>query len=272
MFMNNGERERPVEPETVPASLADAVIGMSWARDTIGEAGAVVHRLYAPGRPTLYLKHGRGDVADEITTEMVRLRWLGRHTPAPDVRGFVSAADEAWLLMSAVPGRTAYQVLETEPDKQVEVVTALAEHLRTLHAIPADDCPFNSRHPLRLAHARRRMEAGEVDASDFDDEHDGWTPKQVWAEMTAPLPIEIDPVVTHGDYSLDNILLEQGRVTGLIDLGRVGTADRYQDLAVLWNCLGEFGEKLQAHLFTAYRIAEPDMRKLRFHLALDEFF
>ncbi len=272
MFMNDAEKETPVKPETVPASLADAVAGMSWARDAVGEAGAIVHRLHAPGRPTLYLKHGQGDVADDITAEMVRLRWFGRHTPSPDVRGFVSIVDEAWLLMSAVPGRTAYQVLKAEPEKRVETVTTLAQHLRALHAIPADQCFFNSQHPLRLKQARQRMEAGEVDASDFDDEHNGWTPEQVWSKLVSLLPLEPDPVVTHGDYSLDNVMIEHGRVTGTIDLGRVGIADRYQDLAVLWNCLGEFGEELQVHMFTAYGVAEPDLRKLRFHLALDEFF
>lgn len=203
---------------------------------------------------------------------MVRLRWFGQHIATPAVHAFVTTADEAWLLMSAIEGVTAYRLLEAEAGGRVEVVTALAEHLRLLHAIPADQCPFNSHYPLRLAEARRRMEAGVVDESDFDGEHRGWSPEQVWAELTGLLPIEPDPVVCHGDHSLDNILLAGGRVTGLIDLGRAGVADRYHDLAIIWNCLGEFGEPLQSHLFEAYGIDRPDLRKLRFHLALDEFF
>lgn len=270
--MKRLEREVPVEPLFVPPGLAEAVAGMEWARPAAGEAAAAVHRLYAPGRPTLYLKQGSGDAAEDIAAEMVRLRWLGRHTATPEMLGFVATPDEAWLLTSAVPGRTAFEVLETEPDRRAEIVTALAEHLRALHAVPAEECPFNSAHTLRLSEARKRMEAGEVDLGDFDPERAGWTAERVWAQMTAMLPIEPDPVVTHGDCSLDNILLEDGKVTGLIDLGRVGVADRYQDLAILWNGLGDFGAGLQARLFTAYGIAEPDIRKLRFHLALDEFF
>lgn len=270
--MSDEEREAPVAPQAVPASLAAAVEGMSWSRNLVGEAGATVHRLHAPGRPSLYLKHGRGDVAQDLIDEMVRLRWLARYTTVPALQGFVAIGDEAWLLMSALPGRTAYDLLEAEPDKQFEVVTLLAAHLRELHAIAIEDCPFNSAHSYRLAQARSRMEAGEVDESDFDDDHEGWTAAQVWDEMMGFLPIEADQVVTHGDFSLDNIMIEDGRVTGLIDLGRVGIADRYQDLAILWNCLDEFGEELQAHLLTAYGLAEPDMRKLDFHLALDEFF
>lgn len=265
-------REVAVDPVAPPAGLAEAVRGYEWARDTVGESGGAVYRLHAPGRETLYLKHGRGEVAGDVIDETARLRWLEGRSSAPLVRGFAPSLEEAWLLMTAVPGRTAYQWLEAEPDRRGEIVTAIAEHLRAFHSLPVDECPFDSGHRLRLAHARRMMEAGLVDASDFGEEHTGWTPRRVWDEMLGLLPIETDPVVTHGDYSLDNILLEDGRVAGCVDMGRLGVADRYQDLAILRDCLGEFDAGLQARLFDAYGIAEPDPRKLRFHLALDEFF
>lgn len=63
--------------------------------------------------------------------------------------------------------------------------------------------------------------------------------------MQGLLPLASDPVVTHGDYSLDNLLPHEGDVVGCIDAGRVGIADRYQDVAILWNCVGEFGTALQ---------------------------
>lgn len=269
--MNILERERATEPVAVPPSLTPFVEGMLWARNTVGEAGAVVHRLHAPGRSSLYLKHGHGSVTQDLTDEMARMRWLARHASVPELRGFVATGNEAWLLMSAMPGRTAYDLLEAEPCKRSAIVKAIATHLRQLHALPVEECPFNSAHTLRLAAARSRMDAGEIDISDFDEERAGWTAAQVWAEMNTLLPMEADPVVTHGDYSLDNILLEGGLVTGMIDLGRVGIADRYQDLAILANCLREFGDDLQEQLFAAYGIAQPDECKLRFHLMLDEF-
>jgi aminoglycoside 3'-phosphotransferase-1 len=125
---------------------------------------------------------------------------------------------------------------------------------------------------LRLAHARRRLDAGLIDADDFDDARAGWTPAQVWAAMQALLPLRAERVVTHGDYSLDNILLDaQGQVTGIIDVGKAGIADPYRDLAILWNCLSEFGAELQQALLTAYA-TELDLDRLTFHLYLDECF
>ena len=90
--------------------------------------------------------------------------------------------------------------------------------------------------------------------------------------MQALLPLDPDPVVTHGDYSLDNLLLRDGQVVGCIDASRVGVADRYQDLAIMWNCLGEFGAPLQERFMRSYGIADIDQGKLTLHLLLDELF
>jgi aminoglycoside 3'-phosphotransferase-1 len=265
------EREQPARPIDLPASLAPLVQGYEWFRNTVGEAGAAVYRLHKAGAPALYLKHGRGAVAGDLIDEMVRLRWLASHIPVPEVRHFLAARDESWLLMTALPGKTAYQLL-AEPHGAPAVIDAVAGFLRRLHAIPAEHCPFNADHRLRLAQARDRIDAGLVDTDDFDAARAGWTAEQVWDEMLLLLPLSPDPVVTHGDFSLDNILIEQGRIAGLIDVGRAGVADRYQDLAILCNCLDEFDEGLGPRFFAAYGIPAPDERKLRFHLALDECF
>lgn len=63
-----------------------------------------------------------------------------------------------------------------------------------------------------------------------------------------------------------------GQEIGCVDAARVGIDDRYQNLAILWNSLGEFGPALQDQLFEQYGIADPDRRKLEFHLMLDELF
>ena len=264
-------REVAAVPPAMPEPIASAVAGYRWARDTVGESGAAVYRLHASDRPTLFLKHGTGDVAAAVADEAARLAWLAAHLPVPEVVGFVAGRD-AWLLTAALPGRTAYQRLAEEPESRVATVDALTDLLRRLHALPVGRCPFDSGHELRLAHARQRLIAGEVDADDFGAEHAGWSPEQVWEEMVGLLPLAADPVVTHGDYSLDNILLGDGGTCGCIDVGLAGVADRYQDIAILWHSLAEFGAEWQQRFLHGYGIAEPDMARLRFHLCLDEFF
>jgi len=267
------DREHPCAAPAVPATLAARLDGYQWARDAVGESGGAVYRLHGKaGAPDLYLKHGGADVADLIGDEMVRLRWLGNHVPAPRVEGFVDTGGEAWLLMSAMPGKTAWQLMDAQPALRPAVVDALAAFLRRLHAIPVDSCPYTGEHAYRLRTARARIDAGLVEEEDFDEEREGWTAEQVWEAMQALLPLAPDRVVTHGDYSLDNLLIEGSEVVGCIDAGRVGIAERYQDLAIMWNCLGEFDAACQQRFLRAYGVKEVDQDRLAFHLMLDELF
>jgi aminoglycoside 3'-phosphotransferase I len=218
------------------------------------------------------LKYGHGDYAADVTDEAARLRWLVGRVPAPEVIGSADENDNAWLVMTAVAGQTAYQMLKLTPEFHGEIVDALASFLRTFHQVPIADCPFDSGLELRLALARQRLEAGLVDSDDFDEERIGLSQQQVWDRMVALLPIANDLVVTHGDFSLDNPIFDREKLSGCVDVGRVGVADRYQDIAILWNSLGEFGGALQQRFLESYGITELDCNKLQLHLMLDEFF
>lgn len=271
--MSDDGREQACEAAAVPVTLSSDLEGYEWARDEVGQSGGAVYRLHSkPGAPDLFLKYGKDAVADDVTDEMGRLRWLAGHLPVPAVVQFIRTSDEAWLLMTAVHGKTAHQALESNPDARPAIVDALATFLRRWHAIPVSECPFNSNHALRLLRARERIDAGLIEVDDFDEEREGWTAEQVWEVMHGLLPFTPDPVVTHGDFSLDNLLIRHGSVVGCIDVGRTGIADRYQDLAILWNSVGEFGSSLQDRLLRHYGEPDPDHRKLQFHLMLDELF
>lgn len=269
----NVDREESCAALPMPAGESAELIGYQWARNNVGESGGAVYRLYGkPGAPDLFLKHGGNAVAHDLADEMVRLRWMADRIAVPAVTHFVTVPGEAWLLMTALPGKTAYQALEAQPEGGMAIVDELADFLRRLHAIPVGECPFTSDHRYRLGLARKRIDAGLIEEDDFDEEREGWTAEQVWQAMHRLLPFPPDPVVTHGDFSLDNLLMVDGKVIGCIDTGRVGIADRYQDLAILWNCLGEFGKELQVRFLERYGISNLDHSKMQFHLMLDELF
>lgn len=257
----------------LPASLRERLEGYDLVPDETGESDADVFRLRgASGQPDLFLKHAEGGAADDLTEEMSRLRWLRTYLPVPEVVSFIRDRETAWLLTTALEGSSAYDVLESAPARREAVVDALACFMLRLHAIPAERCPFNSQFPLRLHRARQRIDDGLVDTDDFDDEREGWTAQQVWTAIHEHNLPGSAPVVTHGDFSLDNILIIGDEVSGCIDVGRLGIADRYQDLAILWNCLGEFGPELQERLFRQYGLPAADKDLLDLHLLLDELF
>jgi len=271
----DGEREIPARrPRGLPAALAPHLRGRSWFRDRVGESGCAVWRLARPGAPDLYLKRGRGPHARDAGDEADRLEWARGRLPVPALLARVSVADAAWMLTTALPGPTTYQGMQVaDAAGRVALARSAARILARVHALRAADCPFDASAPVRLTAARARLEAGLIGEDEFDAERAGWTGRQLWDAMQDLLPLPADePVVTHGDYSLDNLLIDGGEVTGLIDLGRLGRADRYQDLAILWNCLREFGDEVADAALAEYGAHPPDERRMRFHLMLDECF
>lgn len=268
------DRYRACSPIPVPASLLTETDGLLWCRDLVGESGSEVFCLTdGDGHPLLYLKHGCGPQASDVIDEFARLHWLQGRIEVPAIVSFQSMEEDAWLLTTAVAGTTAYELLDQGDQTTAHaVVDALADYLRRLHAIAPSDCPFNAGHPFRLARAKTRMEQGLVDEDDFDEQRLGQTPEALWKRLSILVPDGSDQVVTHGDYSLDNLIFPPDGPLRCIDVGRLGLADRYQDIAIAWNCLGEFGADLQRRFLGRYGIDALDERRLEFHLTLDEFF
>ena len=72
----------------------------------------------------------------------------------------------------------------------------------------------------------------------------------------------------HGDYCPPNMLLEGGRVTGYVDLGELGAADRWWDIAVgAWSVGWNFGDSLEPLFYESYGIT-PDPDRIRFYRLL----
>ena len=60
--------------------------------------------------------------------------------------------------------------------------------------------------------------------------------RRLWAELRE-LPREDPDVMTHGDLIPGNLLVEGGRLTGVIDVGGLGPADPALDLVAAWHLL-----------------------------------
>ena len=77
-------------------------------------------------------------------------------------------------------------------------------------------------------------------------------------------------MVCHGDYCPPNALLMDGAVTGYVDLGELGVADRWRDIAVGgWSVGWNFGPEYEPLFYESYGI-EPHAERMAFYRLLWE--
>lgn len=204
----------------VPEPIAHLAAGRPLVPVWVNAVGGKTFRVGGDGRADTadeYLKWVPRPYTVWVDAEAERLRWAGRWLRVPEVLDHGDDDDGAWLRTRAVPGWSA--VDPRWRDDPRTAVVAIAEGLRALHdALPVAACPFDWSAAMRLD---RALAAG------------------VDVDRIGPAP-EVDLlVVCHGDACSPNTLLgADGRWIGHVDLGSLGVADRWADIAVATMALG----------------------------------
>lgn len=241
----------PRGDERLPAWLAERLSARRAECVWHNEAGGLTFRLDADSgdgappsaardvRDVRYVKWAPPGCAQRFVAEAERLRWAAGFAVVPRVLD--AAADGTWLVTAALPGASAVAAhWLARPERAVR---GIGRGLRALHeALPVADCPFDWGVATRLGATTARVaEAAPIDRL----------------------------VVCHGDACAPNTLLgADGEWVGHVDLGALGVADRWADLAVAalslaWN----YGAGWEPTLLDAYGI-EPGPRRQAFYRAL----
>jgi aminoglycoside phosphotransferase len=183
------------------------------------------------GRRFLKVAEGEG-----LMREWRVLNWIGRRLPVPEPVWFGVEAGRGFLVSGEVEGTPVYLVDEGE---RKESVATAARALRVIHSLSPEGCPFT--YPIE----EKVKSIGERIGVDGE------------TELRAEMPIE-EPVFTHGDYCLPNILVARDKLGGVIDWDCGGLADPYVDLAWIIGSL-------------EYNFGEPETREVWAPLVFDEY-
>jgi kanamycin kinase len=224
-------------------------------------------RLTHPNGSVRFAKVHTGHPFPSLVDEAERMRWAAAYLPVPVVVSLERRGAATVLITEAMPGRDA-----TDPFWGRDVpglVEAFGRGLRDLHgAVDQRHCPYRVALDVAMAHVRRRVAAGTLDPGRGHPEHHHLTAAEALERLEQTAPPTEDLVVCHGDYCPPNVLLEEGRVTGYLDLGELGVADRWWDLAVGgWSTGWNFGPEFEPLFYASYGI-EPDPGRIAFYRLL----
>ena len=254
-------------PATLPAAVRELAaarqVCLAWENEDAltFEVGSGPDRYFvkwAPARSPL-----------DLAAEAARMTWAVANTPVPRVLGLGADGEGSWLVTAALPGLNAVSQRWLADPRTA--VTAIGEGLRAMHdALPVTDCPFSWMAQDRIAAAQRAAAAGRLDTSDWAPEHLELGIEGVLARVE-DIPLADQLVVCHGDACAPNTLIaDDGRWSGHVDLGDLGVADRWADLAVAtWSTEWNYGPGWEQLLLDAYGI-EPDAERTRYYRLLWE--
>ncbi|MDX3427428.1 APH(3'') family aminoglycoside O-phosphotransferase [Streptomyces sp. ME01-18a] len=247
-----------------------------WVPVTAGESGATVFRS---ADATRYAKCVPAADAADLKAERDRVAWLsGQGVPGPRVLDWQSGDAGACLVTAAVSGVPADQV----PAEDLRVAwERIADAVRRLHGTPVSRCPFRRGLDAMVAVARDVVARDAVNAEFLPVDQQRTPATELLGRLTRQIPQRreqeaADTVVCHGDLCLPNIILDPQTldVSGFVDLGRLGLADRYADLALLlanaretWT--GEEQARAADTAFAERYGIDLDHDRLRFYLHLD---
>lgn len=222
---------------------------------------------------------------EEAENEYRMMQYLQGRLPVPVPYVHEVIDGKSYLLMSKCAGRMACAP-EYMGNPSI-LCKLLANGLKRLWSVDISDCPCSQNLSYKLARAEQIIENGLVDLDNVEPDTFGengfQNPAKLlqWLRENRP---EEEPVLSHGDFCLPNIFGIHTEVTGYIDLGRSGIADKWCDIALCYRSLshnyggrykfhgnqsyGDFDEML---LFRELDI-EPNWEKIRYYILLDELF
>lgn len=232
--------------EPVPEKVLELADGAPLSAVWRNALGGLTYR--AGGETVRFIKYGPRNTETSMADEAERMSWARRHIVVPRVLAHGADDTHEWLVTAAVPGLSA-----ADPrwlSEPAVAVAAIGRGLRALHdSLPVEACPFTWSVADRVANAELRG-------------------IRVPERLTEAPPVD-RLVVCHGDACAPNTLVsDDGAPTAHVDLGALGIADRWADIAVAamsteWN----YGAGWRETLLDAYGV-DVDAERMRFYQGL----
>jgi kanamycin kinase len=179
--------------------------------------------------------------------------------------------DRDWLLTTAVIGEDCINEMYLADPKRL--CDTIAYELRKLHETDYTDCPVQDRTKEYLTFAENNYFSGSYDKSLFPDSFGYRSANEAYAVLEEGKDALQSKVLLHGDYCLPNIILNNWKLSGFIDVGSGGVGDRHIDIFwgtwTLWFNLKT--NKYRDRFLDVYGRDKADEEKLKIIAAAEVF-
>ena len=180
---------------------------------------------FLDGEGGLYLK---SSAAGTLKTEADMTRFFHSKGLGAEVLDYRCDGRD-WLLTRAIPGEdcTHPQYL-ADPKRLCDTLAVL---LRQLHETAYDGCPIRNRCDIYWETVRWNHDRGFCDLSLFPERDWGFsTADEAWKIVEENGKYLQNDTLLHGDYCLPNVMLDNWRFSGFLDVGNGGVGDRHFDI------------------------------------------
>ena len=261
----------PIRVEEVPSEIHNylkKINSMSFPRQGYTSNVALIENdqgLYA-------LKRTKGKFnCTLLKREVTVINCLTQKTnlPIPKVKNFVDqiSEKESWALIEFVEGETVRSALynEKSEEKRNEIIYNFGKLLRQIHSTPCPAELIGERLWIdeKLCQAELNLKKYQVDGTG-----------ELLEKIKSITTIDFNQTLIHGDFTIDNVLVNNGIITGVIDWSGGAYGDpRYDVSLAIRPKPNAFEDKIEKEIFfEGYGDKIIDYNDYNYFVGLYEFF
>ena len=211
--------------EKIPFELPDNIRRLTEGAKIFDSSCSPEARVYFIDREGgFYLKSAKaGSLAREaLMTEYFHMKGLGT-----EVLSYISGEGDI-LLTRAVKGEDCtHEMYKSNPKRLCDL---LAERLRALHDLDCSDCPVQDRISEYIATAEKNYVTDNYNKEHFPDSFGYRSGEEAYRMLKEGKHLLKNEVLIHGDYCFPNVMLDDWKFSGFIDVDGAGVGDRHIDL------------------------------------------
>lgn len=221
--MNN----MPIRRKDIPKWIVEKIPGTIHSVGSLPEGGTSEVSLLITDKGRLVLKRSKQPPFDQwLKREAAVLKHLTEtDLPVPELIAFLEEPACSWALISFIEGETVRSALRrtTESGKRRQIIKSFADALRTIHQTPVQDALKQDR-----PWVDRMLEEAEENLHRY--ETDG-TP-ELLEQLKRERPVATKECLIHGDCTVDNVMVRDGSLAGIIDWSGGASGDPDYDIAL----------------------------------------